>query len=593
MRRLSVVLLLITFALPGVAHVGGHPSIHDTIAKIVDVLRGKNSASALKDIKLEKVLEALDEEQRHVLGTEFWSFTVDVPVTVSILFDSRQTEIPFWLEGEGFKKTKAVVESSENKFDVYEKDFDAGRIGLGYPGFDVLRRPYVVALAPQKKGAAVSVTEMYPGRHALTTLAAGATLYLDEDDTVTAVDKTLEGQVLVQGIQDRAKETQLLRVFRTTDYASTPVPDQITLTWSDDPRTTQTVQWRTDTSITAGSVRFHPVADAGAETVIPAEMTTLTDTFLVNDPVNHRFTATMRGLKPATEYTYSVRAGDAGAWSGENTFRTAPETVEPFKFVYMGDAQNGLDTWGKLLAKAKSTEPEARFYIMAGDLVNRGVQRDDWDSFFKNSVGVYDQRQLVPCLGNHENQGSDGPWMYLQLFDLPKNGPQSIDPERAYSFNYSNAFFVVLDSNLAPETQSAWLEQQLAGSNAKWKFVVYHHPAYPSSPSRDSPALLNVWTPIFDKYHVDLALQGHDHAYLRTYPMKDKKRVESAAEGTIYIISVSGTKHYEQADHDYTEVGMSNTSTFQVLDITIDDNKLVYKAYDVDGKIRDEFVIEK
>ena len=26
--------------------------------------------------------------------------------------------------------------------------------------------------------------------------------------------------------------------------------------------------------------------------------------------------------------------------------------------------------------------------------------------------------------------------------------------------------------------------------------------------------------PIFDKHHVDLVLQGHDHAYLRTYPLR-------------------------------------------------------------------------
>ena len=105
--------------------------------------------------------------------------------------------------------------------------------------------------------------------------------------------------------------------------------------------------------------------------------------------------------------------------------------------------------------------------------------------------------------------------------------------------------------------------------------------------------MLNDWTPLFDKYHVDLALQGHDHAYLRTYPMKDKKRVGSAAEGTIYLVSVSGTKFYEQGKHDYTEFGMTNVATYQLLDITIEEDRLVYKAYDIDGKVRDEFVIEK
>jgi hypothetical protein len=92
---------------------------------------------------------------------------------------------------------------------------------------------------------------------------------------------------------------------------------------------------------------------------------------------------------------------------------------------------------------------------------------------------------------------------------------------------------------------------------------------------------------------VDLALQGHDHAYLRTYPMKDQQRVGPPKDGTIYIVSVSGTKMYSQDPRDYTEFGMTNVSTYQVLDIQISGDRLVYRAYDLDGKLRDELVIEK
>jgi len=110
---------------------------------------------------------------------------------------------------------------------------------------------------------------------------------------------------------------------------------------------------------------------------------------------------------------------------------------------------------------------------------------------------------------------------------------------------------------------------------------------------RDNPEIRKLWGDIFDKHHVDVALQGHDHAYLRTYPMKAGNRVESPAEGTIYVVSVSGTKFYEQAPHDYTEFGMTNTSTYQVLDILIFGDKLIYKALDLDGNVLDEFTIEK
>jgi hypothetical protein len=61
----------------------------------------------------------------------------------------------------------------------------------------------------------------------------------------------------------------------------------------------------------------------------------------------------------------------------------------------------------------------------------------------------------------------------------------------------------------------------------------------------------------------------------------------------VYVISVSGTKSYSQPQHDYTEVGLTKVATYQVLDIQISGNRLVYRAYDIDGKLRDEFVIEK
>ena len=75
--------------------------------------------------------------------------------------------------------------------------------------------------------------------------------------------------------------------------------------------------------------------------------------------------------------------------------------------------------------------------------------------------------------------------------------------------------------------------------------------------------------------------------------MKGEKKVASPKEGTVYIVSVSGTKMYEQDPRNYTEFGMTNTATYQVLDIQISGDRLVYRAYDIDGKLKDELVIQK
>jgi acid phosphatase type 7 len=116
--------------------------------------------------------------------------------------------------------------------------------------------------------------------------------------------------------------------------------------------------------------------------------------------------------------------------------------------------------------KSLDEHPDARFYILADDLVTRGVERDNWDTFFNSARDVFDRRPLVPTIGNHERQGRLGPWMYLRLFTLPESGPMRVAPETAYSFRYGNALIVVLNSNALPEEQSAWLEGQLKSTDA-------------------------------------------------------------------------------------------------------------------------------
>lgn len=592
MKRVCLAAIACLLAFAAGAHVGTRPSVHDTIATIVERLRDTLPHDKLVNLTAGELLDELTDEEKDILATEYLSFDVNVPVVVTVLHDVRLPDAPFWLVDGSYTKVDGEVVIAGRKFDLWQRAFDAGTVGLGVSSISDAGEHYVVAVRPANPGDALTIANVYPGQHSQGTVQVGARVYADGGDTVESLPDSLAGQVMIRGIDARMKETKILNIFRLTPYPSSPTSDHVVLTWSDDPKTTQTVQWRTNSKTTQGSVRYR-VKDSGADfTTVDATMAVIDAPMVVNDPVIHRFTATIQGLSPSTTYEYAVSDGTGGGWLDAAEFLTAPAEIVPFSFVYMGDAQNGLETWGDLLANAFEARPDASFYIMAGDLVNRGAERDDWDVLFENALGVYDRRQLVPAIGNHEYQGGE-PELYLQLLELPKNGPSTIAPEKAYSFTYSNALFVVLDSNLPAGSQTEWLESQLSTSDATWKFVVYHHPAYSSGPRRDNAAIRKEWGALFDKYHVDVALQGHDHAYLRTYPMHNEQRVESPADGTIYIVSVSGTKFYDQGDYDYTEFGMTNVSTYQLLDIQITDHKLHYRAYDMEGTVRDEFVIEK
>jgi hypothetical protein len=205
---------------------------------------------------------------------------------------------------------------------------------------------------------------------------------------------------------------------------------------------------------------------------------------------------------------------------------------------------------------------------------------------------------VVSCAGNHEYLDV-GPRLYRAFFELPRNGPAGIDPELVYSFEAGDACLAVLDSTLAvndptsARCQADWLDATLGRTKATWKLVIFHHPVYPSHPWRDTPVLREHWVPIFDKHHVDLVLQGHDHAYLRTYPLRAHRRAGSSAQGTVYVIAVSGDKYVDQADRDYIAVGHTGVSTYQTITIDARSKGLIYQAWTGDGRLVDELRLQK
>src|ERR1019366_1366516 len=85
--------------------------------------------------------------------------------------------------------------------------------------------------------------------------------------------------------------------------------------------------------------------------------------------------------------------------------------------------------------------------------------------------------------------------------------------------------------------------------------------------------------PLYDKYSVDLVLQGHDHLYARSQKLAGDKIVAPDAPGTVYMISVSGPKMYE-IDHRFEPLMakvIPNTQMFQVIDVDGDQMRL--RAY--------------
>lgn len=367
-------------------------------------------------------------------------------------------------------------------------------------------------------------------------------------------------------------------------YRPTVMPDRVVLTWAGDPATSQAVTWRTDTSVKSAVAQIiaadpDPKFESRAATV-PAATSELTIKLW---PANYH-SVSFTNLRPEALYAY--RVGDGSHWSEWLQFRTASGKPAPFSFVYFGDVQIGIRSlWSRVIRQAFRHAPNARFLAFGGDIVTDGSSDTLWGELFGAGGWIYGTVSVFPSAGNHEYR-KDGvrsanvtPHWRAQ-FTLPENGPDGLQ-EYAYYTNYQGLRMISLASNEKTEEQAAWLEKVLADNPNRWTIIVFHHPIFSPAKGRDQAKLRAAWKPIFDKYRVDLVLNGHDHTYGRT-----------GLEGpTVYVTSVSGAKMYEVNKQSWMKRAAENTQLFQV--ISIDGDKLSLEARTATGSLYDAFELSK
>lgn len=569
------------------------PTVSGTIDGVISRMRTALGEDELLRLDERAVQRFVTTEDRAVLSTQHWHFEASVPVVVSVMRDVQQAEVPFWLTGAGFQKTELTVANEEYQYEVWQKRFDAGRVGLGINGFAKHRPHYFVCVGPARAGDRLVLRDFFPASQEMTEMRQGATIYHDWSELVlTKVPDQLKGQKLLPTTRGRAREAHLVQAFRKTPFPSSSKPDQVMLTWSESPSATQTIQWRSRHTTEIGTVRYKEKGanPAGSWRETQANLQMIEDRLLVSDARVSHYTATLRELKPATAYVYTVGGLMADSRSDLSEFTTAPAGDAPFTFVFLSDTHNSPAS-GQLLDHALKRHPETAFCAISGDLVGTGQYRDDWDQFFYHIADFARRRPVMPAIGNHDALDGLGADLYLSFFGLPTNGTLRLQPERSYSFHYANALFVVLDATASVADQKPWLAAQLAGTKATWKFVIFHFPPY--NPHEPYPDIQREWCPIFDTNHVDFVLSGHVHYYLRTHPLQAGRSVRSAAEGTTYLVTVSVPGRARPLPRPaYAAVTEhAGLPLYQVF--TIDGKRLVTRACDLHGNTRDELVIQK
>ena len=393
-------------------------------------------------------------------------------------------------------------------------------------------------------------------------------------------------------------------------------PDRIILTFNGNPSTKRAVTWRTDSSVKKAEAQ---IAVAGLNSDFVKEASTYTanteefDLGLYKSNksliVNYH-SVVFENLKPNTLYAY--RVGFAENWSEWIQFKTANDTYSPTQFVYFGDAQNDiLNHWSRVIRMAYKTAPDASFVIHAGDLVDSAHKDNEWAQWFKAGGFIHSQWTAIPVVGNHEFQRFDGyegtlprrlsiQWRPQFTLPVEENLDEKLH-ETVYSVEYQDILVLVLNSTGHLEEQTEYIREKLTNSDAKWKIVTNHHSVFSPAEGRDFEYARKVWKPMFEKYGVDLVLNGHDHTYARGHiPVKSQNVNESGIFKTLYVTSVSGPKQYKidkvkiknyEVDGYKSDKMGEETQFFQV--INIDNNKLTYSAYTTLGDLYDRAIITK
>lgn len=152
--------------------------------------------------------------------------------------------------------------------------------------------------------------------------------------------------------------------------------------------------------------------------------------------------------------------------------------------------------------------------------------------------------------------------------------------DRYYSFRDGRLELFLLDSNqVGSREQLEWLTVQLSGSDARWKVVVFHRPPFTVGGHPPSEDVRRKWVPLFEKYQVDLVLNGHNHGYER-----------HSSGGIEYVVSGGGgAPLYPCLRRDVSLVTCQPRYHFLMLEVGLD--QLRVEAIGVDGVAFDQLTV--
>lgn len=269
-----------------------------------------------------------------------------------------------------------------------------------------------------------------------------------------------------------------------------------------------------------------------------------------------------------------------------------------YRFAVIGDYGDNSAAEARVAALVAGWSPD--FVITTGDnnypdgeatTIDPNIGQY-YSAFIGNYSGDYGAggpaNRFWPSLGNHDwhsidcgAAGCDGP--YMQYFTLPGN-------ERYYTTDYGLVRLYALDSYdqepdgaTADSPQAAWLRDALAGSDACFDVVYFHHPPYSSGKHGSSEEMR--WP--FGEWGADVVLSGHEHSYERLDVGGMPYFVNGIGGRSLYSFT-----HLGELPAGVTSLVRYNANYGAML-VTVAASGLTAQLFDADGVLIDQYTLDK
>lgn len=429
------------------------------------------------------------------------------------------------------------------------------------------------------------------------------------------------------------------------------LPTMVSVTMGDDARTSANIGWfskrtlpETDIEIFKSATKptaadFKGVATTSSSFTADTQSELVTRYFpgidigvagLFNYEFDmYRHSVRLTGLESGSKYYYRVGNAARGWWSDIGCLETA-DGSDSVTFFHMSDPQSQNEeqytrAWANVVSSAFELYPQAKFIVNTGDLVDKGMNVNQWRWMFDTASKDLMSTYHMPVTGNHEEKDEHST---VGNFILPNIPEQDTASGVYYSYEYNNVLVIVLNTNdlnadeALNDAQMEWLKKTAAASDAEWKIVALHKALYSNGSHYDDDdvcAFRGQLGGLLPELDIDLVLQGHDHVYLRTYSLdsnevtyteytylqhgNDIYKTQIMPTGTTYVISgTSGVKTYLTKGVSLTDEyfpraqKIYNATTSMFSAIEVEDGVLYFTAYAVDGdncSVADKFAIQK